>query len=250
MNCLSPLVSHYPRREVHMLMRGSGVDGVNVSLPFDKDDPSVDRAPWPHVDQSPNRRFKHCVQGIMNLVSLFSSTPTPMLMLLLFSFFIHRHTAPIPTHLSFPSPRLPTIHFTRSYPPPSLHLPPAPIPPSSPPFLPLTLLPAPTLLPGSTKTAPPTAVSWSSKTPSRSTTNSLKPTNTTPLPADGTGKIPTTSNPTISIGSLNEGVCGRRLRRDRGMLSFGIVGVCIMGRRPRGRCRGLLPVFYCRLGWG
>jgi hypothetical protein len=42
-------------------------DGVNVSLPFDQDAP-VDRKPWPHVDQSPNRRFKHCVQGIMNLV--------------------------------------------------------------------------------------------------------------------------------------------------------------------------------------
>lgn len=41
-------------------------DGVNVSLPFDKDD-TVDRAPWPHVDQSPMRRFKHCIQGIMNL---------------------------------------------------------------------------------------------------------------------------------------------------------------------------------------
>ncbi|CAD6563606.1 MAG: hypothetical protein TREMPRED_000009 [Tremellales sp. Tagirdzhanova-0007] len=41
-------------------------DGVNVSLPFEKDD-LVDRAPWPHVDQSPLRRFKHCVQGIMNL---------------------------------------------------------------------------------------------------------------------------------------------------------------------------------------
>lgn len=42
-------------------------DGVNVSLPFDQEDSTVDRAPWPHVDQSPNRRFKHCVQGIMNL---------------------------------------------------------------------------------------------------------------------------------------------------------------------------------------
>ena len=41
---------------------------MNVSLPFDKDD-TVDRAPWPHVDQSPMRRFKHCIQGIMNLVS-------------------------------------------------------------------------------------------------------------------------------------------------------------------------------------
>ena len=44
-------------------------DGVNVSLPFDET-ADVDRRPWPHVDQSPQRRFKHCVQGIMNLVSL------------------------------------------------------------------------------------------------------------------------------------------------------------------------------------
>lgn len=42
-----------------------------MSLPFDKD-ANVDRKPWPHVDQSPNRRFKHCVQGIMNLVSAAS----------------------------------------------------------------------------------------------------------------------------------------------------------------------------------
>ena len=41
-------------------------DGVNASLPFDKA-AAVDRSPWPHVDQSPNRRHKHCVQGIMNL---------------------------------------------------------------------------------------------------------------------------------------------------------------------------------------
>ena len=43
-------------------------DGVNVSLPF-KEDATVDRKPWPHVDQSPNRRYKYCIQGIMNLVS-------------------------------------------------------------------------------------------------------------------------------------------------------------------------------------
>ncbi|ORX37087.1 hypothetical protein BD324DRAFT_642094 [Kockovaella imperatae] len=41
-------------------------DGVNVSLPFKADAP-VDRKPWAHVDQSPLRRFKYCVQGIMNL---------------------------------------------------------------------------------------------------------------------------------------------------------------------------------------
>nr|XP_031858563.1 uncharacterized protein CI109_006086 [Kwoniella shandongensis]KAA5525635.1 hypothetical protein CI109_006086 [Kwoniella shandongensis] len=44
-------------------------DGVNVSLPFlDLDKHFKDRAaPWPHVDQSPNRTFKHCIQGIVNL---------------------------------------------------------------------------------------------------------------------------------------------------------------------------------------
>ena len=37
-------------------------------MPLPADELSGDRgAPWPHVDQSPNRRFKHCVQGIMNL---------------------------------------------------------------------------------------------------------------------------------------------------------------------------------------
>lgn len=44
-------------------------DSVNVSLPFRKEDMGDRDSPWPHVDQSPNRRFKHCVQGIMNLVS-------------------------------------------------------------------------------------------------------------------------------------------------------------------------------------
>jgi hypothetical protein len=44
-------------------------DSVNISLPFSKEDMGDRDQPWPHVDQSPNRRFKHCVQGIMNLVS-------------------------------------------------------------------------------------------------------------------------------------------------------------------------------------
>jgi len=43
------------------------VDSVNISLPFKQEDMGGRDAPWPHVDQSPNRRFKHCVQGIMNL---------------------------------------------------------------------------------------------------------------------------------------------------------------------------------------
>ncbi|WVR06641.1 hypothetical protein IAU60_003673 [Kwoniella sp. DSM 27419] len=42
-------------------------DGVNVSLPFTDEDMGDRAAPWPHVDQSPNRRHMHCVQGIVNL---------------------------------------------------------------------------------------------------------------------------------------------------------------------------------------
>lgn len=46
------------------------IDAINASLPFSKDViGDLDLAPWPHVDQSPLRRFKHCVQGIMNLAS-------------------------------------------------------------------------------------------------------------------------------------------------------------------------------------
>ena len=48
------------------------VDGVNVSLPFAQDS-DIDRAPWPHIDQSPMRTGKYCVQGIMNLVSIRTS---------------------------------------------------------------------------------------------------------------------------------------------------------------------------------
>ena len=40
---------------------------MNISLPRSEDNP-VDDQPWPHVDQSPLKREKHCVQGIMNLV--------------------------------------------------------------------------------------------------------------------------------------------------------------------------------------
>lgn len=43
------------------------IDGMNISLPFPEEDMGDRGAPWPHVDQSPNRRFKHCIQGIMNL---------------------------------------------------------------------------------------------------------------------------------------------------------------------------------------
>ncbi|ODO00065.1 hypothetical protein I350_06689 [Cryptococcus amylolentus CBS 6273] len=43
-------------------------DGVNVSLPFVANEfPADAAAPWPHVDQSPRRREKHCIQGIANL---------------------------------------------------------------------------------------------------------------------------------------------------------------------------------------
>lgn len=44
---------------------------MNISLPYPKEELEKDNrgGAWPHVDQSPNRRFKHCVQGIMNLVS-------------------------------------------------------------------------------------------------------------------------------------------------------------------------------------
>ncbi|KAL7420497.1 hypothetical protein Q5752_004447 [Cryptotrichosporon argae] len=42
-------------------------DSVNCSLPFPVDELKERSGAWPHVDQSPGRRFKHCVQGIMNL---------------------------------------------------------------------------------------------------------------------------------------------------------------------------------------
>ncbi|WWC62956.1 uncharacterized protein I303_105554 [Kwoniella dejecticola CBS 10117] len=42
-------------------------DGVNVSLPFKNEDLGDRGTPWPHVDQSPNRRGKECIQGIANL---------------------------------------------------------------------------------------------------------------------------------------------------------------------------------------
>ncbi|KAK6909542.1 hypothetical protein I203_103563 [Kwoniella mangroviensis CBS 8507] len=44
-------------------------DAVNISLPFDKD-ANVQKGSWPHTDQSPLRRYKHCIQGIMNLVEV------------------------------------------------------------------------------------------------------------------------------------------------------------------------------------
>ena len=44
-------------------------DGVNISLPYPEEEMGDRSTPWPHVDQSPLRRFKHCIQGIMNLVS-------------------------------------------------------------------------------------------------------------------------------------------------------------------------------------
>jgi hypothetical protein len=56
------------------------LDSVNISLPFSKEDMGDRDQPWPHVDQSPNRRFKHCVQGIMNLVSPLSISSDEELM--------------------------------------------------------------------------------------------------------------------------------------------------------------------------
>ena len=50
-------------------------DGVNVSLPYPAEELAGEHSkPWPHVDQSPLRRYKHCVQGIMNLVRLHVSS--------------------------------------------------------------------------------------------------------------------------------------------------------------------------------
>lgn len=43
-------------------------DGFNMTLPGMKDHvPKSETLPWPHVDQSPNRKGQHCVQGIINL---------------------------------------------------------------------------------------------------------------------------------------------------------------------------------------
>ncbi len=41
---------------------------MNLSLPFPEEEAGERAEPWPHVDQSPNRRFKHCIQGLVNLV--------------------------------------------------------------------------------------------------------------------------------------------------------------------------------------
>nr|AOR51877.1 phytanoil-CoA dioxygenase [Phaffia rhodozyma] len=44
-------------------------DGINISVPLnlqEEQNKGLD-SPWPHVDQSPNRRFFHCIQGIANL---------------------------------------------------------------------------------------------------------------------------------------------------------------------------------------
>ena len=45
-----------------------GLDGINITLPY-HDDLGSRGEPWPHVDQSPLKRYKHCIQGIVNLVS-------------------------------------------------------------------------------------------------------------------------------------------------------------------------------------
>ncbi len=52
-----------------------------MSLPFPAEEMGDRSAPWPHVDQSPNRRFKHCIQGIANLVSLSLLQPHHVQML-------------------------------------------------------------------------------------------------------------------------------------------------------------------------
>ncbi|WVW86105.1 hypothetical protein I302_108144 [Kwoniella bestiolae CBS 10118] len=44
-------------------------DSVNISLPFDEN-ANFQKGAWPHTDQSPLRRHKHCIQGIMNLVEV------------------------------------------------------------------------------------------------------------------------------------------------------------------------------------
>lgn len=56
---------------VRIVLNTDRADAVNVSLPFVDDQLPADiSAPWPHVDQSPKRLGKHCVQGIINLVNL------------------------------------------------------------------------------------------------------------------------------------------------------------------------------------
>lgn len=42
-------------------------DSVNISLPYGNQLSAAASKPWPHTDQSPTRRFKHCIQGIVNL---------------------------------------------------------------------------------------------------------------------------------------------------------------------------------------
>ncbi|WOO83354.1 uncharacterized protein LOC62_05G006881 [Vanrija pseudolonga] len=42
-------------------------DSVNISLPLEKELTEQQASRWPHTDQSPTRRFKNCVQGIVNL---------------------------------------------------------------------------------------------------------------------------------------------------------------------------------------
>jgi hypothetical protein len=46
-------------------------DAINLSLPYPKEELEENNrgGAWPHVDQSPLRRFKHCVQGIVNLAN-------------------------------------------------------------------------------------------------------------------------------------------------------------------------------------
>ncbi|KAJ7593464.1 hypothetical protein C8J56DRAFT_931149 [Mycena floridula] len=43
-------------------------DGVNISVPGILPPGHDGLKPWPHVDQSPNRTWFHCIQGIVNLL--------------------------------------------------------------------------------------------------------------------------------------------------------------------------------------
>lgn len=43
------------------------VDGANFSIPLPASEIQDGGKPWPHVDQSPLKREKQCIQGIMNL---------------------------------------------------------------------------------------------------------------------------------------------------------------------------------------
>lgn len=45
----------------------SSFDGINITFPPATEEERVPSLPWPHVDQSPKRKGKQCIQGIANL---------------------------------------------------------------------------------------------------------------------------------------------------------------------------------------